>query len=89
MSAEQQIEALNSAETLYPIRYVAVDTGGSADPVDKVLTNLIEKVDAGAQLAYALYFHPKAKELFSSEFMSLGLQKAYMRACDAFDIRSS
>ncbi|MEU1810948.1 hypothetical protein [Micromonospora aurantiaca (nom. illeg.)] len=72
-----------------PVRFVAVDTG-STDPIDKVLTNLIEKADAGAQLVYALFHHPRAKELMTGDlgeiFWSGGMTKAYARATEAYQV---
>lgn len=50
-------------------------------------TDAIEKINAGAQLIYALYHHPRAKDLFTNdEFMTQGLAGAYMRAQSAYGI---
>ena len=59
----------------------------------ELAANLIEKVDAGTQLIYALYHHPRAKELMvgaiGDVFWSNGLREAYMRAQSAYGIRRS
>lgn len=48
---------------------------------ERVAQDVIDKVNAGAALYYALYYHPKAQELFtSSPLMSKGFMKAYMQA---------
>jgi hypothetical protein len=76
-----------------PVRCEPIDNGGepltvhyaevqlsneqAAALASNVVTNLMTKVDAGAQLFFALYHHPKVRELFGSEYMSNGLRKAY------------
>ncbi|MBM0275106.1 hypothetical protein [Micromonospora tarensis] len=52
---------------------------GHALPAD-----LMAKVDAGAQLYYAIYHHPRAKELLTSDFMTNGLRNAYIAAGEAY-----
>lgn len=79
-------EPIEAAEHIDPVRYAEVQlTDGQAVELSRdVAANLTAKVDAGARLFYALYHHPKAKELFGSEFMTMGLQKAYISARDAY-----
>lgn len=48
--------------------------------------DVIAKINAGANLVNALFRHPKAYELFTSDFMSKGLTDAYMAACTAYGI---
>jgi hypothetical protein len=55
-------------------------------PSDAVADNLIQKADAGAQLLYALYCHPRAKDLLTSDFATPGLLKAYSSACGAYGV---
>lgn len=77
-----QHKRLDVAESHNPVRYTVVDTGGTTGPVDMVSTNLIEKVDAGAQLAFALYH--RDPQWWKDQ--PLSIIKAYMRACEAYGI---
>lgn len=80
------VAPVNVGEYLDPVRYAEVQLTDeqSAALAEDVVTNLMAKVDAGARLFYAIYQHPKAKELLTGEFASLGFIKAYMSASDAF-----
>jgi hypothetical protein len=72
-------ERVDAAESLDPIRYIE---GELASAPDAVGANLIAKVDAGAQLVYALYHQ-------SAEFhrdLPLSLLRAYTKACKAYGI---
>ncbi|MFD6565389.1 hypothetical protein [Micromonospora profundi] len=53
---------------------------------DPVAADLIDKANAGAQLFYAIYHHPKAAELLR-EFGTRGLVDAYAAAADAYGPR--
>lgn len=48
--------------------------------------DIVDKVNAGARLLFAMYHHPQAVELFSSPLMTNGLRKAYMAASKAWGI---
>jgi hypothetical protein len=48
--------------------------------------DIVDKVNAGARLLYAIYHHPHAKEFFASPYMTRGLLNAYMAAAKAWDI---
>lgn len=57
-----------------------------ADDDNRVQDNIVEKVNAGARLTYALYMHPNAKDLFASPYMTRSLLNAYMAAAKAWGI---
>jgi hypothetical protein len=82
MTEQIEYAPVQAAEYADPIRYT--DEQAAVPVVDVTAKNLIAKADAGAQLFYALYHHPKVIELFKSEFMTKGLNKAYMAACTAY-----
>lgn len=56
------------------------------DDADIVSQDIINKLNTGSRLLYALYMHPQAKELFSSPYMTRGLLNAYMAASKAWGL---
>lgn len=51
------------------------------DDGDGVLgQDVVDKLNAGARLFFALYHHPLAREFFASPYATTGLMKAYMAA---------
>lgn len=64
----------------YPTPLLDADT-------DKVLANdVLDKVNAGARLLFAMHGHPHARELFASPLMTPGLLAAYMAASKAWGL---
>lgn len=47
---------------------------------ERVVQDVIAKAEAGAALYFALYHHPRARDLFGSPLMTKSLLKAYMQA---------
>lgn len=56
------------------------------DDDDHLEGDIVDKVNAGARLLFALYHHPQAKELFCSPYMTRGLLHAYMAAAKAWGL---
>jgi hypothetical protein len=48
--------------------------------------DVLDKVNAGARLVYAMHHHPQARELFASPLMTPSLLKAYLAAARAWDL---
>lgn len=66
------------------VGYPAIDFLNDDDgAVDQ---DIIDKVNAGARLFFALYHHPQAREFFSSPYATTGLMKAYMAAQKAWGL---
>lgn len=64
-----------------PIR--AADYPNPLDLTDAeidVTADVIDKVNAGARLTYAIFLHPNARELFASPLMTPALRSAYLAA---------
>lgn len=57
-----------------------------ADTEPHVAADIVDKVNAGARLTYALYLHPQAKDLFSSPLMTPALRAAYLAAARAWGL---
>lgn len=53
---------------------------------DPLTGDVIDKVNAGAALAYAIYHCPKADIKAFFDAMPNGVVKAYAKACDAYGI---
>lgn len=56
------------------------------DDDEPLAQDIIDKLNAGARLTYALYMHPQAKELFSSPLMTRSLLNAYMAAAKSWGL---
>lgn len=68
------------ADHVDPVAYSEYSTVLARD----VAANVTAKGDAGARLFFALYHHPRAADLFKSDFMSTGLMRAYTNAHRVF-----
>jgi hypothetical protein len=64
----------------YPAPILDADT----EPV--LANDVLDKVNAGARLVFALYLHPQARELFASSLMTPALLKAYMACARAWGL---
>lgn len=56
------------------------------EPEPQVSADIVDKVNAGARLTYALFLHPQARDLWTSPLMTPALRSAYLAAAKVWGL---
>lgn len=56
------------------------------DNEPQIAADVVDKVNAGARLTYALFLHPHAQQLWASPLMTPALRDAYLAAAKVWGL---